>query len=84
MNKKNNFLCVVILSLIFSGICHAQQGGLRKSEVKEIVNEVCQLITDHYVYPDIALRISDTLGFRKIVTSGHKEVSKTFYFNDNK
>ena len=63
LKNKHNFLYAVILSLTFSGICNAQQNGLKKNEVKEVVNEVCQLITDHYVYPDIALRIGDTLKY---------------------
>jgi len=60
MKKKACFLLGMVLILSI-GISMAQQGKLSKDQIPEMVNEICQLIKDHYVYPDIAEKICNTL-----------------------
>ena len=61
--KLKTFLSGMLFLLIFVCISQAQQSEIRKGEIQEMVHELCQLMTDHYVYPDIAEEICDTLQY---------------------
>jgi len=71
--ELKTFLSGVLFLLIFAGICQTQQRELSQSEILDTVNEVCQLMTDHYVYPDIAERICDKLKHK--LNQGEYDVS---------
>jgi tetratricopeptide (TPR) repeat protein len=57
--------CVIFLIPFFLfPLLYNNQQEINKPELKEVIDEICQLLRDNYVFPEVAEKICDTLQLR--------------------
>ena len=57
--------CAIFLIPFFLfPLLYNNQQEINNAELKEVIDEICQLLRDHYVFPEIAEKICDTLQLR--------------------
>jgi len=58
--KGKSLLIVFLISILFSPIAFSQQ-NIAQTDKEQIIDEICTLLREHYVYPEIAETIIDSL-----------------------